>query len=287
MFYRLYKSVLSPDNGMNLYRGCTHGCIYCDSRSLCYRMDHDFEDIEVKKDAPLILERQLLSRRKKAMIGTGSMSDPYNPVEKEIEYTRKCLEVIQKQQFGISILTKSDLILRDMDLIEKINQDTKAVVQVTLTTADDTLCSLIEPNVANTSQRTRILEECLKHNIPTVVWLCPFLPFINDTEENIDALLDICVRNKVKGVIFFGIGLTLREGSREHFYQCLDRLFPNLKQEYQKRYANSYIVSSPHNDILSQKVLNTCRKNNILCDNDAVFAYLREYPQKTEQLSLF
>ena len=287
MFYKKYKSILSPNNGMNIYRGCTHGCIYCDSRSTCYQIDHTFEDIEVKEDAPKQLEEELRKKRKKAMIGTGSMSDPYNHIERDIEYTRKCLEVIYKYHFGISILTKSDLILRDIDLIDKINKDSKAVVQITLTTADDELCKKIEPNVAPTSKRVEVLKECKRRNIPTVVWLCPFLPFINDNKKNIEELMKICIENNVKGIIYFGIGLTLREGNREYFYKCLDKEFPGLKEKYIKYFGNNYIVNSFNNNELSSYIIDTCKKHHIMCDNDEVFAYLKEYPSKYTQIPLF
>lgn len=272
---------------MNIYRGCTHGCIYCDSRSKCYQIDHEFTNIEIKEDAPIQLEEELKRKRKPCMIGTGSMSDPYNHVEKEIEYTKKCLEVIYKYHFGISILTKSNLILRDIDLIDKINQDSKAVVQVTLTTADDELCQKIEPNVATTSQRVEVLKECKKRRIPTVVWLCPFLPFINDTKENILKLMDYCIENEVKGIVFFGIGLTLREGNREYFYESLDKLFPHLKERYISMYGNNYVVNSSKNEELSKIIIDLCKKHHIMYRNEEVFNYLKEYPDKYSPISLF
>ena len=287
MFFRKYKSILSPQNGMNIYRGCTHGCIYCDSRSKCYQINHDFADIEVKEDAPSQLDKELSMKRKPCMIGTGSMTDPYNHVEKEIEYTRKCLEVILKHHCGVAIQTKSDLILRDIDLINEINKDSKAVVEITLTTADDELCKVIEPNVCPTSKRVEILKKCKELGIPTVVWLCPFLPFINDNEENINQLMNICIENDVKGILFFGIGLTLREGNREYFYECLDKNFPGLKEKYIKQYGNKYEVSSNKNEILSKIIIDRCKKHNIICDINEVFAYLRKYPEKFEQISLF
>ena len=287
MFFRKYKSILSPQNGMNIYRGCTHGCIYCDSRSKCYQINHDFADIEVKEDAPKQLDIELSMKRKPCMIGTGSMTDPYNHVEKEIEYTRKCLEVILKHHCGVVIQTKSDLILRDIDLINEINKDSKAVVEITLTTADDELCKRIEPNVCVTSKRVEILRKCKELGIPTVVWLCPFLPFINDNEENINKLMDICIENDVKGVLFFGVGLTLREGNREYFYECLDKEFPGLKEKYIKQYGNKYEVSSNSNEVLSKIIIDRCREHNIMCDINQVFSYLRKYPDKFEQISLF
>ncbi|MCL2711963.1 MAG: radical SAM protein, partial [Methanomassiliicoccaceae archaeon] len=200
---------------MNIYRGCSHGCIYCDSRSKCYDMKHDFEDIEIKLDAPRILDEQLRRKRKKGMIFTGSMCDPYIHLENELQYTRQCLSVIEKHGFGVAVLTKSERILRDIDLLKNINTKARCVVQVTLTTYDDDLCRIIEPNVSTTSERFRILEEMKNENIPTVVWLCPVLPFINDTEENLRGILNYCVNAEVKGILCFGFGVTLREGDRE------------------------------------------------------------------------
>ena len=209
--------------GMNVYRGCTHGCIYCDSRSRCYQFTHPFEDIEVKRNAPELLEKALKSKRKKCMIGTGAMSDPYMHCEENLRLTRRCLEIILEKGFGAAIQTKSDRILRDIDLLSEINRSAKCVVQMTLTTYDDDLCRILEPNVCNTKRRIEVLEEMRKKGIPTIVWLTPILPFINDTEDNITAILNECVRVGVKGIIDFGMGLTLREGDREYYYAALDK----------------------------------------------------------------
>ena len=187
--------------GMNIYRGCTHGCIYCDSRSRCYQFTHAFEDIEVKQNAPELLEKALRSKRRVCMIGTGSMSDPYMHCEKELGLTRRCLEIIRDNGFGLAIQTKSDRILRDIDLLDEINRETKCVVQITLTTYDDDLCKIVEPNVCNTKRRIQVLEEMQKRGIPTIVWMAPILPFINDTEENITTILNECVRTGVKGIM--------------------------------------------------------------------------------------
>ena len=189
--------------GMNLYRGCSHGCIYCDSRSKCYRFTHSFEDIEVKQNAPVLLEAALRSKRKKFMIGTGSMSDPYMHCEEELGLTRRCLKIILKYGFGVAVQTKSDRILRDIDLLDEINRQAKAVVQMTLTTFDDELCRVVEPNVCSTGRRIEVLEAMQKRKIPTVVWMTPILPFINDTEDNIRKILQECIRVGVKGIICF------------------------------------------------------------------------------------
>lgn len=273
--------------GMNIYRGCTHGCIYCDSRSLCYHFTHPFEDVEVKINAPELLEKALKSKRKKCMIGTGSMSDPYMHCEQELRLTRRCLEIIYDRGFGAAVQTKSDRILDDIDLLDKINRKTKCVVQMTLTTYDDDLCSVLEPNVCNTKRRIEVLRQMNQRGIPTVVWLTPILPFINDTEENITAILNECVRTGVKGIICFGMGVTLREGDREYFYEALDRHFPGLKQRYIDVYGNSYEVTSPNNERLMRVFNDICKKNNIISDPGKCFGYMQELPEDNSQMSIF
>ena len=273
--------------GMNIYRGCSHGCIYCDSRSKCYQFTHPFEDIEVKQNAPELLTAALRSKRKKCMIGTGSMSDPYMHCEEELRLTRRCLEIILEYGFGAAIQTKSDRILQDIDLLDEINKKAKCVVQITLTTYDDDLCRIIEPNVCNTKRRIEILEEMQKRGIPTVVWLSPILPFINDTEENIEMILKECVRVKVKGILCFGMGLTLREGDREYYYAALDRHFPGLKQRYIKTYGNAYELPSPNNDRLMRRFTAVCREHGILCTPEECFGYLHDLPERYVQMSIF
>lgn len=279
------KGILSASNGMNLYRGCTHGCIYCDSRSKCYQMDHDFEDIEVKENAPELLADALSRKRKKCMIGTGSMTDPYLHLEQHLGLTRRCIEIIGQMGFGLSILTKSTGILRDLDLLKQIQQRSKCVVQMTLTTFDEELCKVLEPGVSTTRERVEALKIFRDNGIPTVVWLCPFLPFINDTEENIRGLLDYCVEAKVKGILCYGIGLTLRDGNREYFYQKLDQHFPGLKEKYMAAYRNAYELVSPNHEPLMKLVRDTCRENDILFDMDQIWNYLCEFDQTSEQLT--
>lgn len=284
------KTLLSAANGMNIYRGCTHGCIYCDSRSACYRITHPFEDIEVKQNAPVLLETALRKKRKRCMIGTGSMCDPYMHCEKELELTRQCLGIIHRYGFGAAIQTKSDLILRDLDLLTAINNQSKCVVQITLTTADESLCRIIEPNVCTTHRRWQVLKEMQKAGIPTVVWLSPILPFINDTRENLRRILDYCMDAGVKGIICFGFGVTLREGDREYFYQALDTHFPGLKQQYIQKYGLTYECASSKNRELMQMLRKECSKHGVMCDPDEVFSYLHAFPQEKiegEQLSMF
>lgn len=289
MHYTKVKGILSQNNGMNLYRGCTHGCIYCDSRSNCYQMNHDFEDIEVKENAIELLENTLRRKRKRCMIGTGSMSDPYMQIEAQLEYTRKALLLIEKYGFGVTLITKSDRVLRDLEILKRINQKTKAVVQMTLTTADESLCKVVEPNVSTTKERLEALKILLDNNIPTVVWLCPILPYINDTEENIRQILDMCVEAKVRGIICFGMGLTLRDGNREYFYRQLDKRFPGLKARYIREYGNQYVINSPNNSELMRLFHRTCEQNGIMHDNDLIFEYLRQFEEKNapQQLSLW
>ena len=283
------KGILSANNGMNLYRGCTHGCIYCDSRSDCYQMNHAFEDIEVKANGLELLENALRRKRSKCMIGTGSMSDPYMPLEQELKYTRRALELIAKYRFGATLITKSDLVLRDLDLLQQINRQTKAVVQMTLTTADDGLCRIIEPGVCVTSRRFEVLKELQRAGIPTVVWLTPILPYINDTRQNIQSLLDMCIEAGVRGILWFGAGVTMRDGNREYFFRQLDRYFPGMKERYLHDFGLNYVCGSPRERELSTLLHETCEKQGIIHKPDQVFAYLKEFEDKEagEQLSLF
>ena len=290
MHYVKAKGILTANggrHGMNIYRGCSHGCIYCDSRSRCYRFTHPFEDIEVKQNAPELLEKELRSKRKKGMIGTGAMSDPYMHIEKDLRLTEKCLEIILKYGFGVAIQTKSDLILRDIDLLDEINRSAKCVVQMTLTTYDDDLCQVLEPNVCNTKRRIEVLEEMRKRGIPAIVWITPVLPFINDTEENITSILNECVRAGVKGIIDFGMGLTLREGNREYYYAALDRHFPGMKERYIKQYGNSYELPSPNARNLTAIFKRICKENSIMSSPEECFRFMSDLPEKYRQMSLF
>lgn len=281
------KGILSSNNGMNIYRGCSHGCIYCDSRSRCYGFIHEFEDIEVKENAAELLELALKSKRKKCMIGTGAMCDPYLHAEERLRLTRRCLELIDKYEYGVAIQTKSARILRDIDLLNSINKKAKAVVQMTMTTLDEALCKIIEPNVSTTRERFEALMKFKEAGIPTIVWLSPILPFINDTEENVRGILDYCVQAGVKGIICFGMGVTLREGDREYFYQALDKHFPGIKAEYIRKYGNAYELPSPNNKALMSIFNKICNENGIMSKAEDCFKYLRELPERYVQMSLF
>lgn len=285
MHYVKAKGIFTSDYGINLYRGCTHGCIYCDSRSEIYQFNHKFEDIEVKENAVELIKKELI-RRKPFMVGTGAMTDPYVPVERRLQYVRKCLKLIYRYGYGFACLTKSDLILRDLDLLKKINEKTKVVVQITLTTADDELCKIIEPNVCSTSKRVKVLERLKENNIPTVVWLSPILPYINDTEDNINSILDFCIDSEVKGVLNLDMGLSLRDGNREYFYGKLDENFPGLKDKYVDEFGDSNFIHGKNYGKLKRIIKNRCQKHKILYKADDIFGYVREFPSRSVQSKL-
>lgn len=283
------KGILSSSNGMNLYRGCSHGCIYCDSRSKCYHMEHEFEDIEIKENAVELLENTLKRKRTKCMLSTGSMTDPYIPLESQLGNVRKVLSLANQYGFGFTLITKSDRVLQDLDLLKAINDKTKCVIQMTLTTYDEDLCRKIEPYVSTTKERVAVLKKLHEAGIPTIVWLSPILPFINDTEENIKGIIRYCIEAKVKGVICFGMGLTLREGNREYFYAQLDKLFPHIKEKYIQTYGMNYLINSPNHARLMKLFHQLCEENGIMHDNKKIFEYLNKFEEKHEniQLSLF
>lgn len=288
MHFVTAKGILSAKNGMNLYRGCTHGCIYCDSRSSCYQMQHDFEDIEVKQNAPELLEDALRRKRKKCMIGTGAMCDPYMRCEETLCLTRRCLEVIDRHGFGIAVQTKSDRILRDLELLKSINQSAKCVVEMTLTTFDEDLCRILEPNVCTTYQRYEVLKVMQENNIPTVVWLSPLLPFINDTEENLRGILNYCFDAGVRGILCFGIGTTMRDGDREYFYAALDRHFPGMRQKYITKYGYAYECTSDNNAALMELFHALCQERGVMHDPSEIFSYMNTFPDEIpEQIRLF
>ena len=204
------------------------------------------------------------------MIGTGAMCDPYMHCEEELRLTRQCLEIIDRYEFGLAIQTKSDRILRDLDLLKSINDKAKCVVQMTLTTFDEELCRILEPNVCTTERRYEVLQILREAGIPTVVWLSPILPFINDTRENVEGILDYCIRAKVRGIICFGMGMTLRAGDREYYYRALDRHFPGMKERYQKRYGYDYEVPSDKNRELMKLFYAKCAEHGIMSRVDDV-----------------
>ena len=284
------KGILSAGCGMNVYRGCTHGCIYCDSRSVCYQFAHKFEDIEVKQNAPELLETALRRKRKVCMIQTGAMSDPYMHCATSLRLTRRCLEVIDKLGFGAAVLTKSDRVLDDIDLFARINERARAVLEMTLTTFDDSLCRIIEPNVCPTSRRLETLAEFSARGIDTAVWITPILPFINDTQDNLRGLLRGCKKAHVKAVLFPGAGVTLRDGAREYFYAALDRHFPGVKAKYIEKYGIAYELMSDSNERLLRLCEEECARLGLdwYIDFGKFFGFISKLPScEGEQLSFF
>jgi DNA repair photolyase len=244
--------------------------------------------VQIKSNAPTLLEDALRRKRKKCMIGTGAMSDPYIPIPENLANIRSCLEIINKYGCGLAIQTKSDLILRDLDILIEINKKAKCIVQTTLTTFDEKLCKIIEPNVCGTKRRVELLRIMRDNGIQTIVWLCPFLPFINDTEENLRGLLDYCVEAGVYGILWWGMGMTLREGDREYFYAKLDEHFPCLKKKYQEKYGLNYVIQGDNSDRLTNLFNDVCIKNHIATGNDELFAYMRSFEgKKGTQMELF
>jgi DNA repair photolyase len=263
------KRIVQANNNFNLYKGCSHGCIYCDSRSLCYQIDA-FDEVSFKKDAILLMNEELRHKRQKAILTTGGMSDPYVHLEEDMKLTKQALEVIYTHGFGVALLTKSTMVLRDIELIEKINQKNKAIVQMTLTTLDDQLASLIEPNVSLPTERLLALQSFSNRGITTGVWLAPVLPFITDSKENIIQIIKACKQVGVSFIIQYGMGTTMRDGSREYFYKGLSKHFPHLLSRYQNIYKTHYVCPSPHHLELMEVFEKTCEAEGILYKSEDI-----------------
>jgi len=269
---------------MNIYKGCSHGCIYCDSRSECYRVDN-FDEVRAKENTLLLLEKELMTKRKKGIVATGAMSDPYNPFEAKYKLTRGSLDLINRYGFGGSLLTKSDLVVRDIDLLVKIKAHSPTMVKFTITTYDDGLCKKIEPNVAETSKRLIALKELSKSGIFTGIMLWPILPFINDTEENIVSIIRAAAENGASFVSPY-LGVTLRQNQRLYFYQQLDKLFPGVKQKYVEAYGNSYECPSMNQSQLWKVFVTECEKHGLLYKMEDIREALKS-KYEDGQISLF
>ncbi|MCB8814753.1 SPL family radical SAM protein [Desulfosporosinus shakirovi] len=269
---------------MNIYKGCSHGCIYCDSRSECYHVEN-FDKVRAKENALTLIHRDLKSKRKTGVIGTGAMSDPYNPIEKEYKLTRGALKLINSFGFGISIATKSNLVTRDIDILNKIRQHSPTLIKLTITTCDDVLCKKIEPNVAVSSQRFSALKQLAENNIFAGILLMPVLPFIEDNAENISGIIRLASENGAK-FIYPAFGVTLRQNQRDWYYRKLDELFPHLKEKYARQYGNSYECHSPSSNELWQLMKSECERLGILYKmDDIIRAYKKGYC--IDQLRLF
>ena len=248
---------------MNLYRGCQHGCIYCDTRSECYGIN-DISTISVKKNALDLLVQELSRKRKnRATIGTGSMNDPYMPVEKELQMTRKALQIIAKEKFPVHVITKSNLVERDADILQDISK-TYAAVSFTVTTANDALSLTIEPHAPPASDRFKAMRLLADKGIYTGVTLMPILPFINDTTENISAIVKQAKESGASYILPM-FGLTLRKGSREYFYKALDNRFAGIKEKYQSRFGEQYECFSPNYRALTDTFKEQCAMLRMGC----------------------
>lgn len=282
--YSEQNSWFGNNYNMNIYKGCSHGCIYCDSRSECYGVDN-FDQVRAKEKALALIERELRAKRKKGVVGTGAMSDPYNPYEKEYKLTRGALELINRFGFGVSIATKSDLIVRDMDLLREIGKHSPVLVKITITTADDLLCSKIEPNAAVSSRRFKAIKTLSQGGIFAGVLLMPVLPFIEDTEDNINRIIDLAYQSGAK-FIYPAFGVTLRQNQRDWYYKKLDELFPALKEKYIKNYGDAYECRCLKAKELWSLFQCKCDDYEILYNMKDIIAGYKD-PYQSVQLSLF
>ncbi len=283
--YSENNSWFGNNYNMNIYKGCCHGCIYCDSRSECYRVDN-FDEVRAKENALALIERELKSKRKKGVVGTGAMSDPYNPFEREYKLTRGALELINRFGFGVSIATKSQLVSRDIDILKEISKHSPVLIKITVTAADDMLCKKIEPNVSVSSDRFKAIKKLSQEGIFTGVLLMPVLPFIEDTEDNIGSVIEFAYNNGAK-FIYPAFGVTLRQNQRDWYYKKLDELFPSVKEKYIKHYKNSYECRSLKAKELWNLFQSRCNNLGILYKmNDIIRGYKDPYRRNT-QISLF
>lgn len=269
------------DYNMNLYKGCCHGCIYCDSRSECYRIEN-FDTVRGKSDCLTLLERELKTKRKTGVVGIGAMSDTYNPFEKQYEITRGALKLLQQYGFGVSLATKSDLVTRDIDILQSIAERSPCLIKITVTTASDKLSREIEPHVCVSSKRLAAVEQLSKNNIFTGILLTPVLPFLTDTEENIRTLVHMASDAGAK-FIYALFGVTLRQNQRSYYYQQLDKRFPGLKAQYLSAFGESYECRSPQAKELYTIFREECEKHHLLYRMPDIIAAYRQ--PKTEQLS--
>lgn len=272
------------DYNMNLYRGCCHGCIYCDSRSECYHVE-DFDTVRVKENCLQILRDELRRKIRTGVIGTGAMSDPYNPFEEKELATRHALELIDAFDFGVTVITKSALIVRDTDIYKSIAEHSPVLCKMTITTADDSLCRLIEPNVSVSSERFEALAKMSEEGLFTGITLMPVLPFIEDTEDNILKIVRTAHECGVR-IIYPAFGMTLRMNQRDHYYEKLDSLFPGFSEKYRNRYGERYNCTSPNARKLWKVFSAECEKYGILYDMKGIIrAYKLGYGDG--QLSFF
>ena len=273
------------DYNMNLYRGCSHGCIYCDSRSNCYHIDN-FDRVRGKENALYILEKELSKKRAKGVVGIGSMSDTYNQLEIKYEQTRGALKLISKYGFGVSIDTKSDLILRDLDLLKEINSKNNVIIKFTITTPDDKLSKIIEPNVCVSSKRLETIKILNDNGIFVGIMLNPVLPFITDKEEDIKTLVKLASEYGAKFIHTY-MGMTLRENQRDYYFNKLEEHFIGLKSKYIRTYGDKYNCLPQNYKYLYNVFVNECNKYGILYKMDDIIKTYKKKIIDNEQISLF
>lgn len=271
---------------MNLYKGCPHGCIYCFSRNECYQIQN-FDQVRAKKDALQILERELKTKRRHGAVITGSMSDPYNPCEAEYRLSRGALSLFDRYQYGVVILTKSNLVLRDLDLLCRIKAHSPVAVNFTITCADDQLARLIEPNVCSSSDRFAAIKTLSEAGVNCGVLLMPVLPFVNDTPENIAGLVEKAAAAGAKWIeAGRAFEVTMRANQRQYFYDRADELFPGLRQTYISAFGGQYACVSPYDRALKKIFRTACDRHHILYRGEAMARFIHE-PYEVKQLSFF
>ena len=252
------------DHTVNLYRGCCHGCLYCDSRSDCYR-NPDFDRVTAKSDALRILRDELARKVRPAFIAMGAMSDPYNPFEEELLLTRHALELIDAYDCGVSVDTKSDLIVRDIDLYQSIQAHSPVICKITVTTVDEELAAKVEPRAPSPARRLAAIRSLAQAGLFCGVLLMPVLPFLEDRHEQVLAVVDRSADAGAK-FIYSGFGVTMRQGQREYFLRELDRAFPgeHLSRRYLARYGDRYRCPSPRARELWEVFAARCRERGLL-----------------------
>ena len=271
------------DYNMNIYRGCPHGCIYCDSRSHCFK-NPDFDTVKVKENALEVIRNDLRRKVKTGVIGTGAMSDPYNPLEKELKLTRNALELINAFNFGVGLATKSALVTRDADILRDIQTHSPVIVKFSISTADDELCKKLEPNAAAASERFEAMRQLSAQGIFCGVLLVPLLPFVNDKEDNIIKILTLAHDSGAKFVYTY-MGMTLRTGSREYYYAHLDKIMPGVKEKYMRRFGPRYTCISPNSKKLWLSFTEKCEMLGLLYDMKAI-TYHYKAGHDSSQLTL-
>lgn len=273
------------DYHMNLYKGCSFGCIYCDSRSDCYHISN-FDEVKSKVNALEILEQELSSKGYRGVVSFGTLSDPYNPCEEELEITRNALKLILKYGFGVSIDTKSDLILRDLDLLKEISNNNSVIIKISISTCDDEVAKKIEPNVISSTKRFEVLKRIRQEGLYAGVLMTPVLPFLTDTEENIRMMVEQSCDSDAK-FIYTKMGMNLRTNQRSYYYQKLDELYPGLSTDYEAVYGNKYFCSSLQYRHLMELFLNLCHKNGILTEMEDIIKDYKKEILMNEQISFF